>query len=237
MKCKTCNSVIKEEWRKDPFTIKNKPLIYCSRKCSNNRGIMSEETKQKISKSLSGKSRNTKKTYIDFLCPVCGKVYQIQAGYPKKTCSKICKGYLLSIKRQKYLKENGNFCTKRETFNYKNITIEVDSNLEKAGIIYLIDNLKASRIERFENILNYWEGDAHRTFNPDFICNIDKKTCIVEIKQPWNKQSMHSYNRNIPLKYKALEKFCLHKNYNMLWLDFNTTPELKEIYKKILKER
>jgi hypothetical protein len=237
MNCKTCNKIIEKDWRKDKQTIKTKPLIYCSRNCSNSRGKRSEEVKIKISNKLTGLKRNSTKTYNDYMCLVCGDVYTTQAGYERKACSRVCANYLLSVARQNYLKEHGNFSTKRESFTYKNLTIEVDSNLEKAGIVYLIDVLKATNIERFNNILNYWEGVAHKTFNPDFICTVDDKTHIIEVKQKWIKTSDHPYNKNIPLKYEALKKFCEEKNYNMLWIDFETTPELKKIYKEILSSR
>lgn len=244
MKCITCKEEIVDDWRKDRVVRKTKPLLYCSRNCANNRGVRSEATKLKISRSLKGRKRNIPgspgyrpRTYIDCVCVTCGDTFIAQAGYEKKTCSKVCASYLRSINRQNYLKEHGNFSTLRETFNYKDVVIDVDSNLEKAGIVYLIDELGANRIERFISILNYWEDGSHRTFNPDFICRIDSKTCIVEVKQKWNIQSEHPYNRTIPYKQLALEKYCDDKGYKMLWLDFNTAPVLKTIYKRILNER
>lgn len=244
MNCITCNKEITIDWRKDRVVRKTKPLLHCSRNCSNSRGKRSESTRFRISQSLKGRRRNipgTKgfkpKTYIDCICVTCGDTFTVQAGYEKKTCSRTCTGYLRSIIRQNYLKEHGNFSTLRETFSYKNTTIEVDSNLEKAGIIYLTDQLGAKHIERFISILNFWEDESHRTFNPDFICKIGNDTCIVEVKQKWNTTSSHPYNRTIPLKQQALEKFCKDKGYRMLWLDFNTAPELKPIYKQILDKR
>jgi len=244
MKCKTCNKEIIKEWRKDTRTIKIKPLLYCSRNCSNNRGERSKEVRDKISKSLQGRSRkniNDKGyrpvTYIDTNCVVCGSVFSYRAGYKQKTCNKICRYHLYSLNRQNYLKENGNFSTIRESFTYKQIKVEVDSNLEKAGIIYLVDILKAKKIERYKNLLNFWEGESHRTYNPDFFCIVDGSACIVEIKQKWIKTSNHSYNRTIPLKKQALEAFCKDKGYRMLWLDFDSAPELYQIYRNILKNK
>jgi hypothetical protein len=236
--CKNCNSPIEKEWRRDRQTIQTKPLIYCCRNCANSRGIRSEETKLKISNTLKQYSRPNKSTqYTISSCVVCGNQFKYLKGKKKKTCSDVCRYHVLSIKRQSYLKEHGNFATKRETFEYKNTIIETDSNLEKAGVVYLIDVLNVSRIERFHSILNYWEGKAHRTYNPDFICILeDGKSCVVEIKQPWTNKSNHPYNRTIPIKKITLEKFCADKNMKMLWIDFNSCPQLKDIYKKILKE-
>ena len=243
MNCKRCNKKIVSEWRKDARTIKVNPLVYCSRECNNSRGKRSEETKIKIANSLRGKRKGPGDkgyrpvTYTQTQCPVCGNSFMYRAGYIQKTCSKVCRYHLYSINRQNYLQTNGSFSTPREIFRYKDLVIEVDSNLEKAGIIYLIDILNAKNVERYKNLLNYWEGDAHRTYNPDFICKIDNKTCIVEVKQKWSNNSKHTYNRTIPLKRQALELFCKDKGYTMLWIDFESTPKLKQIYKEILLTR
>lgn len=239
--CKRCGKKVEGDWRRDVRIKKLKPLMFCSRSCANSRGARSQETKLKISKTLKHSIKQTPRkytsTYIECTCPVCGNNYKYKAGYIRKTCSNSCANLLHSINRQKFLRESGTFSTKRETFEYKGTTIDVDSNLEKAGIVYLIDELGATNIERYVNILNYWEGDTHRTFNPDFICNIKNETCIIEIKQLWLKNSLHPYNRTIPLKRDALQKFCSDKKYHMLWIDFETTPLLKKIYKNILASR
>lgn len=234
--CKTCNQPIASEWRSDRSTIKNKPLIYCSRKCSNSRGKRSEEVKNKIANTLKQKPRTVKP--VQNSCIVCGDIFETSSSKRRKTCSKTCKNYWHSLKRQEYIKEHGSFSTLREIFTYKSTTIDVDSNLEKAGVVYLTDILGAIRIERFYSILNFWEGDAHRTFNPDFICRLKNgRTALAEVKQKWIQCSDHDYNRTIPLKKKALEEYCSAYDYDMLWLDFDNAPEMKQIYKQILVER
>lgn len=111
------------------------------------------------------------------------------------------------------------------------------SLLEKAGIIYLVDNLNAINIERFKNIISYNDGSSSKTYNPDFICFIKNETYLIEIKQPWTSNSDHIYNSSIPFKKKALHDFCSKNNYKYLWIDFNSAPELKSIYKNVLKNR
>jgi hypothetical protein len=236
-KCERCSNPFLIEWRKDITSIKYSPLRYCSRSCSNSRGKRSEETKNRISESLKKRVREVKQPKVyNSECIVCKKVFDSKRK--RKTCSFICKNYLGSLNRQKYIKENGSFSTKREEFTYKGISLKVDSNLEKAGIIYLIDNLNIISVERFNNIINFWEGSTHRTFNPDFICKlIDNTTAIVEVKQKWLENSTHIYNKNIPLKRQALKLFCDERNYQMIWLDFKEVPELKQIYYKVLKNR
>lgn len=218
------------------MTIKKTPSIYCSRKCSNNRGKRSEEVKSKIANTLKQKPRTAK--LVQNSCIVCGDVFETSASKRRKTCSNTCKNFWHSLKRQEYIKEHGTFSTLREIFTYKSTTIDVDSNLEKAGVVYLTDVLEVTRIERFYNILNFWEGESHRTFNPDFICRLKNgRTALVEIKQKWIEHSNHNYNRTIPLKKKALEDYCRACDYDMLWLDFDSASEMKQIYRKILVER
>jgi hypothetical protein len=235
MKCKNCGNEIKGEWRRDSYTIRHVPLMFCSRNCNNSR-IRTPEIKEKISKTLTGRIRPEKRVpKIEKSCQVCGDNFKCYRWQNRKVCSnKICSNYLNSICRQKYIAKNGTFSTLRETFIHKDITIDVDSNLEKAGIIYLLDVLGAKRIERYKNLINYWEKEARRTFNPDFICEINSITHLVEVKQKWIKTSDHSYNRTIPYKKEALKNFCKDKGYKMLWLDFDSAPKMKEIYKQIM---
>lgn len=238
MQCKKCGSKIENEWRKDLFTIRHTPLLFCSRACSNSR-IRTQEIKDTVSKKLKGRSRPDKRVpKIQKNCKVCEKVFESRGWEKRVTCyDRSCAKYLSSINRQKYLSIHGSFSTLREKFEYKDTLIEVDSNLEKAGIIYLIDILQAKDIQRFKNLINYHEKDSRRTFNPDFICRVDGQTCIVEIKQKWIKNTEHSYNRTIPHKKEALAHFCKKNKYKMLWLDFDSASEMKKIYKQVLKNR
>lgn len=175
-------------------------------------------------------------------CAFCNTSFEFLPRYKKQndkvTCSSTCQRNLQSIKRQNYLKQYGNFSTPRETFSYKNSTIEVDSNLEKAGIIYLLDELKVVRIERFSNLINFKEGNLNRTFNPDFICKLQNgESAIVEVKQKWNNKSTHPYNRTIPLKREALRQYCVNNKMTMIWLDFDESSKFKQIYFNLLRER
>lgn len=259
--CKQCNVVIGYDKFLEKSADKRIKLkegktynYYCSSSCSakfnNSRRIITEETKKKTSESLLRKYGSTKhlrinnidKTYSkytnqEYVCSVCSKQFYTTKQKRRKTCSKSCRNISLSLHRQKYLEKNGNFSTPRETFVYKDINIQVDSNLEKAGIIYLIDNMNAKTIERFKNILHYNDGTKNRTFNPDFICSIEEQTYIIEVKQKWTSSSNHKYNINIPHKKKALEEYCFEKNFKTIWMDFDSIPELKSIYKNILKNR
>ncbi len=142
----------------------------------------------------------------------------------------------MSLNRQNYIMKHGTFATLRETFTYRDVVVEVDSQLEKAGVMYLMDTLHATRVERYHNLINYKDGDHNRTFNPDFICIINNKTHIVEVKQLWSGKQIHPYARTVPLKREALRAFCEAKSYGMLWLDYNEAPTLKSIYLELLKK-
>lgn len=260
--CIVCNSSINLDWRVDAHQKRTVQLKYCSRACSNAR-THSTETKQKISDSihlfnkLKPKSEpkptlstnirtrvHSKKKctlYIEFEeadCQHCFNKFKYtkRSKRKRKFCSKICQNAVQSLRMQEVVKINGPFSTKRDIFTYKNITINVDSILEKAGIIYLTDVLNATRIERFNNIINYRDGDKHRTYNPDLICYINNKTTIVEVKQIWQGDQEHEYARLIPLKREALKAFCDSRNFDMLWLDFNAAPDMRAIYRSLLKK-
>lgn len=248
-------------------TIKNESYnMFCGRSCSatytNLHKASKKGTNKKISKGLENyhKNKNKKKleiykkdkrkvdnskmlkipllTIVETVCLMCKKSFFHKRSHPRKFCTDICRNLSSSINRQNYLKLNGSFFTSKEDFVYKTVSMKVDSNLEKAGIIYLVDILGCSRIERFRNILNYSENGKHRTYNPDFICKTPEgQTAIVEIKQKWISNNNHFYNRTIPYKKDTLKKFCDKNNYIMLWIDFETSPQLKSIYKTVLKNR
>lgn len=210
---------------------------YCSRPCANSR-IRTEESKKKTSESkkrfdlLHPKIKIQKYT----TCIVCGD--EFESRQRAVCCDKECYHFLLSLKRQEAIKEKGtsNFKTKQESFSYKFVKdIITDSKLEQAAIKYLIDELQVDRIEKYQNILNFWEGESHRTFNPDFYVKKGDKIYIVEVKMKWSQNSTHTYNRTIPYKKEALEKFCKEKGYEMIWLDFDYDVKFRDIYREHIK--
>jgi len=208
-KCTTCDSPIKINKRSNP----------------------------KIVRCTSCFEKNPRKKYTN-TCEICGDIFEAVSQHAK-SCSKTCTNYILSIKRSKYLLENGtsNFKTKREKFTYKFIKdIECDSKLEQAAIIYLVDTFKADKIYRFKSILNFWENNIiHKTFNPDFYVKKNNDIFIVEVKMVWQSNIDHPYNNNIPLKKKALKSFCDSKGYEMIWLDFNYDKKFMSLYRKMIR--
>ncbi len=214
---------------------------FCRSECAHSH-IQTKEMNERRSEKQKGKRTVLIKQadkIITFNCIMCQKIFKKRYFSKRRICSDICRNYKHSLDRQKIILKNGtnNFSTKREIFNYKHIkNISCDSKLEKAGIIYLIDIFKADKIERFKNILNFWENEKHRTFNPDLVVIKNNKIYIAEIKMKWIGTSNHTYNRTIPLKKEALRKFCENKNYEMIWLDFDYDDKFKLIYKNLLKK-
>lgn len=234
--CKHCETIILDKIK-----------IFCNSSCAasfnnahrlNGKRVFSKEALKNLSNGNKKRSLkciefyNKNKSY----CTIC----RSELPYEKRenqVCSNKCKNELSSINRSKVILQRGtdNFKTKSENFNYGFLKeFRVDSKLEKAGLIYLIDELKMQEIEKFTSILNFKEGDVTRRFNPDFYCKKDGKIYIVEVKMKWIKTSTHIYNRTIPLKKEALKKFCVEREFEMIWLDFDYDTKLKKIYKTII---
>ena len=107
MICRTCQQEFTSEWRLCP---KNKPLLFCSRKCSNSK-IHSEETKNKISESILKyiqmnkndpsyivNKLNTKNTRIILYENLNGKILRRHKTHKNMKCS-FCEKEFLSSRR------------------------------------------------------------------------------------------------------------------------------------------
>jgi len=235
-KCKYC---------KKRLSYKKRHNTFCNQKCSasfnNQKRSHSQEVKRKIGKSSrlskKGKWLDLKiRKYIEpwkVSCIVCGKDTKKKK---RKTCSKECYRSLLSKKRIDKILEMGtsNTWTKQGNFHYKDHIIMCDSKLEKAGIVWLIDYFKADKIERFKSILNFKDEEITRRWNPDFFIKKGSKRYIVEVKMPARK-GKSDYFETIEKKKKSLIEFCNQHKYGMIWMDFDNYPELRRIYKNILK--
>jgi hypothetical protein len=241
--CEKCGKEFFEDYRKDRDSVRKNPIPrFCSRGCANTH-TPSVETKEKIKNSMRESpafaAANKKKNSggEDRNCVVCGELFHISPRSKKgQTCSKECKAALLSYLRSKQLAETGtNWKWERKLFEYEDLSIECDSALEEAGVIYLKDIFKADSVERYKNLINYHEGNLHRTYNPDFWVIKNKQVYLVEVKMKWTSNSTHFYNRTIPIKREALERFCQDKGYTAIWLDFDYAPEFYSIYQKHLK--
>jgi hypothetical protein len=236
MKCITCGKDIAEDWRKDPRIRKTKPLLYCSRSCANSRK-RSDASKDKTRQTMLAKERKENTLYR--VCIVCGGEFERPRDENRRlsgrrTCSDRCHHYSLSTTAQRRIASSGSWSTKRRSFSYKGVTLDCDSRLEEAAIIYLLDVEKVATVERYHNILNYWKGGYHRTFNPDFWAIKDNHPIIVEVKMRWNSNVQHTYNASIPYKKQALQSYAEKRGYSFIWLDFDYDKEFENIYRRHL---
>ena len=179
---------------KQAVTYKSKT---CSMSCSvaygnKQRGGHSEKTKLAIANGMKKwassdegqKAIDAKRKYS--ICPVCGKEFN---NPDRDTCSAECGNQLISQKRiQKIIKDGTSNTSSRYILTYNGVEYRCDSKLEIAGIIFMIENMCVKHIERFTSILNFKDckGKTH-SYNPDFICEYEGKTMIVEVKQDENK--------------------------------------------------
>lgn len=249
-----------EEYNKNPklCVVCGKPLSYkqavsyksktcslsCSVTCGNlRRGGHSEETKKSIKEGMlkythseEGKINLDKKKKYS-VCVVCGKTFHNPAAI---TCSIECANQIISKKRIENIIKNGtsNHSCKWE-LTYDNKVYMCDSKLEIASVIYMIEHLGAKNVERSCEVLYFTDkhNKIHR-YNPDFICDINGKTTIIEIKQDINKvtkrESFTNYRMFINDKKEALKKFAKEKDYDWMWITPNSSFDLRKLYRSIL---
>lgn len=238
MICERCGQTYSIDYRKDA-TRRKTPSRFCSRSCANSKVFTAETRELKSRKNLEFYARRREADHSHYYtCEVCGtEFYSKQCNYSKpKTCSASCRSTLQSIKRTAYLAEHGSWVSERRAFSYKNVSIECDSALEEAAVVYLVDVQDAVAVERYRNLINYHESGLHKVFNPDFWVTFKDGSCgIVEVKMRWSVTSSHSYNRPIPLKKAALQAFCKDKGLQFIWLDFDYDSRFQPIYEKHLK--
>jgi len=172
------------------------------------------------------------KNIVKNICEVCHN--EFYHFVKKKTCSKSCYKTSMSKHRVIWLKEHGtsNFATKQDNFSYKFVcNISLNSILEKAAIIYLVDIFGATKIENFNQELFFIdENNVKHCFLTDFYVERNNEKFLIEVKMPWIGTSDHIYNKYIPNKKKALEDYCRINGYHCLWLDLNYDEKFKKIY-------
>jgi hypothetical protein len=213
----------------------NKPGTYCCRSCANSRKFTDETRllKSRANKEFFASDRFVPKVKIKSVmsCIVCGQEYYTN----RKTCSIVCTNYLRSVNRHRVIKDS-KWESKRTIFKYGDFIVECDSKLEQTAVIFMVNTMNITKIERFHNLINYWENNSHRTFNPDFWTIIDNIPTIVEVKMEWKGSPDHYYGRTVPYKREALQKYCNSENINYLWLD-TSNIEFNKLYYKVLKQK
>lgn len=230
---------------KQAVTYKSKT---CSMSCSvaygnKQRGGHSEKTKLAIANGMKKwassdegqKTIDTKRKYS--ICPICGKEFN---NPNRDTCSSECGNQLISQKRiQKIIKDGTSNASSRYILTYNEVEYRCDSKLEIAGVIFMIENMGVKQIERFTSILNFKDSKGkNHSYNPDFICEHEGKTMIVEVKQDDNKvtngESFENYKKFLKEKKEILKIYAEDKGYKWLWLTPSYDIELRRIYRSII---
>ena len=211
-KCLCCGKEIVHKLTQYKFD-KGDYKKYCSISCANSSRKLSDETKNKIRKSVKSFYKNRKESNSNDklntrICEVCGKefipeVYIRKSGRSvtssAKTCSKDCRNSLLSLKNK--LSGSGGF-RENSVKSYKHGTyngIRCDSSWELAFVIWNLEH--GNKIERCSDIRTYLENGIRRLYYPDFIVN---DSIIYEIKGIKNNNSIlkQQYNQDIIFLYK-----------------------------------
>ena len=217
--CKFCG----KKFIKEFSFIKNNPNHFCSSSCAatfnNKNRIQSEETRQKISKSLSGQIwkrtpkrleiiQNRKKYFKErpgfkIMCKICGKEFISKASPSsrRKTCSDLCKIKAMVLIRPY---QNG---SKRITpfFNpYENKKVLLDSSWElKTARLLCKFDIEWNRPEPLSWIDK--NGKNHLYF-PDFF--LPQYNVYLDPKNPYcmdrDKEKMKYFENKINLIYGKL---------------------------------
>jgi hypothetical protein len=195
--CIKCNSYYEVFLRENDFK-KGKYKKYCSRKCANSH-FVSEETKNKISKSLMGKEPINKSIKKNYFCKKCNKkLYKKNKSYLCKNCTYKSEEFknLLSfkLKGNNLGDKNGMYgkspkhTRKIKVYSNKNIGEKefiVRSSYEKIFIEKLNEDKSVDffKYEPKEYRTEYISEGLKRTYQPDFLINGKE---IIEIKNKWN---------------------------------------------------
>ena len=219
VKCKNCDkifTVIEEETK---FPIKG-DKYFCCRSCANTRHH-SEETKQKISKSINNFINthdnecgyiHKRKKYKSY-CKYCGKeINYIGITNFKLYCSLECK-HNYACEHFGGYRENS--IKRFKSGNYKGI--HCDSSWELAFLVYYLEhNLY---IERCKEIRKYIYKDKEHKYIPDFVTDEG----IIEIKgyKVNGYKEKQKYNPDIKVLYKddliTILNYVRNKYGNKFW--------------------
>lgn len=184
------------------------------------------------------KTKTDRSATVSVRCDDCHSHFKVSWKSSAKYCHP-CRMQRHSANRAKYLQEHGttNFAIRVAGFTYKNITIDCDSRLETAAVVYLVDVVGATSIERVRSILTYKDDDGMtRRYNPDFYVRVGGDRLVVEVKQtPARSSRQNSYNRFFPQKKKALEDFATARGMRYMWLDFEYDKRFKTLYQRMIK--
>lgn len=204
--CRKCGKPYKLLLKKKYFE-NGKFRKFCSLSCANSR-IRTEETKNKISKSIRNWIKNNpekiEQSYKFYTCKVCGKQFTMKTERNvsgRTYCSLECKHKYLSDHTGGYRKGSG----RGKSGWYKGIYC--DSSWELAFVIFHIDNNLF--IERCKEKRKYLFNGKEHIYIPDFITDEG----IIEIKGYKTDQWIEKQKSNPDIK-------VLYKNDIKFYLDY-----------------
>jgi hypothetical protein len=227
MKCLKCNKEILSEWRKDKQHIKNHPLIFCSRQCSNSK-IHSSETKNKISSTIKKllkdgsisipkydtQNRSLKETKIK-CCNFCKNEFLAFRKTTSKTCSwpTVCSDKCYIATKQKNARGNKSILYKDMKFDSL-WELKMVHFFEKNNINYIIPP-SITWTDRNSKTHKYFPD----FYIPDLNLYVDPKNPIVIIQQKEKLEIVSSiinlvYGDLKYLKYTILLKWRAWKESN-----------------------
>ena len=151
--CKSCgNSFTKDMTDKEFSNQKNYPK-YCSRYCANRR-VLSEETKRKISTSLSRSPHPGERRRF---CIVCGNEFWTKSG-GRKTCSDDCKDFYRTH-RKSFLSDET--ISKLSAAGLKSCNIQMEKRRSENEIYFCkLCEDSFNKVTHNENKFNGWDADV-----------------------------------------------------------------------------
>jgi len=216
---------------------------FCSLKCA--RGFSTKAKRKEINKSISGRMIGKGNPDVTLICNNCEKPFTVHWNKRKqKTCSRKCarKIFWTEDKRESFGKiislRNGegkagfSFGNKKSIFEFKNIKVRCDSNIERLGIVAIIKEYKIKDIRRCDFSIKYQYNNKNHYFNPDFLIEKeDGGIIILECKSTISKNSTLKETRpfyflTVEEKKRALKAYCELTQKIPIWFDSGKLQKL-----------
>ena len=245
----------------NPIDYDKKCNKFCSNSCSATysnikRGSRSEETKNKISKGLTGrkisnetikkisnikKSEESKNKSSKSL-----KTFWKNNTKAKKNLSEKLTGRIVSNEtrsKQSIIMsnkiKNGTFKPELKSIKceyiFKNKKIRCDSKVEYSCLNYFEREYKVIDIDRCDFLIDFEYNNVNRKYNPDFRITTEEGVYIVECKTILSnkelKRKWDYYYDTIEFKKEALNRYCKENNF----IPFNYDKSLNSKYYRELK--
>lgn len=217
---------------------------FCSSRCA--RGFSTKKNRKEINKKVSTKLTGFGHLPVTLVCKYCGKEFKKPWSKRKTVCCSIkCDRNLRWLnddfrfefgKTISKIRANGNFKfsfnNKKSNFVFNDMEIRCDSDLERKGLVKIIEKYKVKILSRSGLFITYIFENKKHTFNPDFIFETDSgHRFILECK---TRISKNSTNKNVRPYYfltneskkMAMIEYANANNYSCLWFDGSVLEEI-----------